>query len=93
MVPPVSGSRRSGAFRSDDELSLTRLAVVKVVLHLFLTYWSLYFSFLHTRALAQKSPVANAILRLEPCSPYLLSPVLLIALVLPTNRLFDQCGP
>jgi hypothetical protein len=78
--------------RPDDGLSLTRPAVVKGFLHLFLTYWSLFF-LAHTHALAQKSPVASAILRLEPCSPYSLSPVLLIALVLPTNHLFDQCGP
>jgi hypothetical protein len=64
-----------------------------VVFASFSYYWSLFFSFLHTHALAQKSPVASAILRLEPCSPYSLSPVLLIALVLPTNHLFDQCGP
>jgi hypothetical protein len=47
----------------------------------------------HTHALAQKSPVASAVLRLEPCSPYSLSPVLLIASVLPTKHLFDHRGP
>jgi len=38
-------------------------------------------------------PVAERSLVCEPCSPDALSLVSFIALVLPTNHLFDQRGP
>jgi len=64
-------------FIPSDGQSLTRPAVVKVFfLHLYSYLVELFRLFLaHTPALAQKSPVASAILHLEPCSPYSLGPV------------------
>jgi hypothetical protein len=82
---------------TDDGLSLTRSAVVKGSFSSFFTCKGLCF-FLsgHTRALAHECPCKSEYSRssiADFVSTLALSPVLLIALVLPTNHLFDQCGP
>jgi hypothetical protein len=74
-----------------DGQSLTRPAVVKRFLHPFLTYKSLFFSFVRTPVRPRRNLLSlDRCFRLELCSPYSLGPCRFIASVLPTNHLFDH---
>src|SRR5215469_10587632 len=74
--------------------SLTRPAVVKGFLHLFLTYWSLFFSFLRTPMRSRRNLLSLArSFVLSHVHPARSVPCRFITSVLPTNHLFDHCGP